>query len=104
MKTDTGRKADHRLHDLLHYAPCPDMTPTAFKEAGVGNINLAATCPEVKNIKGEVISFDRSSGAGSSQGNQQTGGLCTTSTCRRTDDEQTYCIPADTDGYIGITP
>lgn len=57
-KTDNGRKPmDHRLHDLLHYAPCPDMTPTAFKEAGVGNINFGGNffAQKVRNTKGEVI-------------------------------------------------
>ena len=58
QKTKDGREVvDHRLNDLVHYAPCPDMTPTAFKEAGVSNINLGGNfyAQKIKNSKGEVL-------------------------------------------------
>lgn len=57
-KTKDGRKqVDGRLNDMMHFAPNPDMTPTAFKESGVSNINLGGNffAQKVKNQKGEVI-------------------------------------------------
>lgn len=110
-KTDTGRKkADHRLHDLLHYAPCPDMTPTAFKEAGVGNINFGGNfyVQKVKNIKGEVIQLRPIQWSRVKvKVDQQTGGLL-----YYVDNADVPMTRADIlhipgltlDGYIGITP
>ncbi len=45
------------LYELLHTRPNPDMTPTAFKEAGVGNINFGGNffAQKVRNTLGEVI-------------------------------------------------
>lgn len=58
-KKDTGREAvtDTPEYELLHYAPNPDMTPSAFKESGASNINLGGNfyAQKVKNAAGQII-------------------------------------------------
>ena len=53
------RKAvkDSKEFELLHYAPNPDMTPGAFKETGMFNMNLGGNffAQKVKNAKGNLI-------------------------------------------------
>lgn len=45
------------LHEIMHDIPNPDMTPTAFKEAGVSNINFGGNffAQKVRNSYGDII-------------------------------------------------
>ena len=111
-KTDNGRKkTDHRLHDFSALCTLPDMTPTAFKEAGVGNINLAEPSfyvqkgqeREGRRIQLRPIQWNRVK----VKVDKETGGLLYY--VDNSDKPQTRAdilhIPGLTlDGYIGITP
>lgn len=48
---------DTNENNILHYAPNPDMTPGAFKETGMFNINLGGNffAQKVKNSRGDII-------------------------------------------------
>lgn len=99
---------DTTEYDLLHYAPNPDMTPGAFKETGMFNMNLGGNfySQKVKNSAGKVIqlrpiSWDRVKIKIESGQLQYYVDNATTPLTR---DSMLHIPGVTLDGYIGVTP
>jgi HK97 family phage portal protein len=59
VRPDGNREkvTNNTLYEIMHYQPNPDMTPTAFKESGVSNINFGGNffAQKVRNTYGDLV-------------------------------------------------
>lgn len=101
---------DTAEYEMLHYAPNPDMTPGAFKESGMFNMNLGGNfcAQKVKNARGDVIQLRPITwnrvrfGVDKSTGSLQY--FIDNDSTPKTRNEILHIPGVTLDGYIGVTP